>query len=81
MSYVKQKWDMEKRISDKKNIGFKRTVSREQNNTHVSIQIETESLRERDFMFKEAKKAIHKWNRSLDNKISYEITVRGKCNR
>lgn len=81
MPYVKQKWDMGKIVSDKKDIGFKRTVSRERNNIHVSIQIETEDSSERELMVKEAKKAIHKWNRSHGNKISYEITAHGKCNR
>lgn len=52
---------------------MKRTASRKQCRNHLEITIRTDKKENGGVLEREIKRAILKWNRSLDLDISYEI--------
>jgi len=51
----------------------KRVISRKKTDNYAEIEIRAEDDATRQYLFDEIKRAIRRWNRSHDNKISFEI--------
>ena len=49
--------------------------SREKRDAHIEIHCRKANREDGKRIRKELKKAIHKMNRLLDNKVSYELTI------
>ena len=54
---------------------WKRVISRKKTDNYAEIKIRVEDDAARQYLLMETKKAIHRWNRSHDNKLSFEITT------
>ena len=53
----------------------KKVISRKKTDNYAKIEIRVEEDATRKYLLEETKRAIHRWNRSHDNKLSYEITT------
>ena len=58
----------------------KRVISRKKTDNYAEIEIRVEDDATRKYLLEAIKKAIRRWNRSHENKISYEIISSSKDN-
>lgn len=79
MGYAKSNYSPQgKEITWK--VPTKKVTSRKKTPNYAEIEIRVSDDDTRQYLLEETKRAIRRWNRSHDNKLSYAITTSSNCN-
>lgn len=60
---------------------MKKIISRKKTDNCAIVEIRVEDDTTRQYLLEETKRAIRRWNRSHDNKLSFEIITSSESNR
>lgn len=60
---------------------MKKIISRKKTDNCAIVEIRVKDDTTRQYLLEETKRAIRRWNRSHDNKLSFEIITSSESNR